>query len=94
MLVFAMPQHDAISPVGIHIDDVQRRLATLLGSAVGKIRTTIDRRVSVIDVARAITGHDANYASQAVRNIYEEYPEVHGKITDFKFASEKSFGKR
>ena len=40
----------------------------------------------MIDVACAIPGHDADYASQAVRNIYEEYPEVREKITDFKFA--------
>ena len=39
----------------------------------------------MIDVACAIPGHDADYASQAVRNIYEKYPEVHEKIMDFKF---------
>ena len=68
-----------------HSDDIQRRLAMLLGSEIGNIRTTTDRRISVIDVARAITGHAADYASQAVRNVSDQYPEVREKITDFKF---------
>ena len=37
----------------------------------------------MIDVATVITGHNANYASQAVRIIYDKYPEVHDKIVDF-----------
>ena len=42
-------------------------------------------RVSVVDVAVAVTGHDANYASQAVRNICDKHPDVHEKIMDVKF---------
>ena len=68
-----------------HSDDIQRRLAMILGSEIGNIRTTCDRRISVIDVARAITGHAADYASQAVRNISDQYPEVREKNTDFKY---------
>ena len=42
-------------------------------------------RASVIDVAIAVTGHDTNYASQAVRNVCEKHPDVHEKIMDVKF---------
>ena len=39
----------------------------------------------IIDVARAITGHSADYSAQAVRNVCDQYPEVSEKITDLKF---------
>jgi len=68
-------------------DDVPAQLATLLGRETMEIRRTEDTppRVSVIDVASIITGHGADYASQAVRNVYDNHPEVREKITDFKF---------
>ena len=37
------------------------------------------------DVALALSGHGADYAGQAVRNICENYAEVREEITDFKF---------
>lgn len=36
-------------------------------------------------MAVAVTGHDANYASQAIRNVCEKYPDVHEKNMDVKF---------
>ena len=68
-------------------DDIPNQLAALLGIASVRIRKTDEAppRVSVIDVAVAVTGHDANYASQAVRNACEKYPDVHEKIMDVKF---------
>ncbi len=32
-----------------------------------------------------ITGHNADYSAQAVRNVCDQYPEVSEKITDLKF---------
>ncbi len=67
--------------------EIQQRLGALLGKEVKQIRMTEThpRKVSVIDVAVTMTGYDANYASQAIRNICESHPEVHEKIMDFKF---------
>ena len=46
-------------------------------------------RVSVIDVAAIITGHNVKYAAQAIRNIYEKYPDLDEKIIQVKFADSK-----
>ena len=43
-------------------------------------------RISVVDVAVAISGHDAHYAAMAVRRIREHDEEVHAKIVDLKFS--------
>ena len=69
-------------------DEIPTQLAALLGKKMVRIRKTDEAppRVSVIDVAIAVTGHDANYASQAVRNICGKYPDVHEKIMDVKFS--------
>ncbi len=68
-------------------DDIPAQLAALLGKVGAQIRKTSEMppRVSVIDVAVAITGHGADYSSQAVRHVCDQYPEVREKITDFKF---------
>ena len=67
--------------------DAQEQLSTLLGKDVGLIRTTSGnpRRISVLDVARAITGRSGDYCGQAIRNILGVYPEVREKITNYKF---------
>ena len=63
------------------------RLASLLGREAVQIRKSTDNppRISIIDVTRAITGHNADYSAQAVRNVCDQYPEVSEKITDLKF---------
>ena len=63
------------------------QLSTLLGREVKQLRITDETppRISVIDVAVAITAHGAGYASQSIRCIWQKYPEVREKITDFKF---------
>jgi len=68
-------------------DDIPKQLATLLGIETVRIRKTDEEppKVSVIDVAVAVTGHDANYAGQAVRNVCEKYPDVHEKVVYVKF---------
>ena len=68
-------------------DDIPSQLATLLGRDAVQIRRTNENppRISIIDVARAITGHNADYSGQAVRNVCEQYPEVREKITDVRF---------
>ena len=53
--------------------------------------TEMPLRVSVIEVARAITGHNANYSSQAGRNVCDQYPEVREKNTDFILGHSISF---
>ena len=59
-------------------DDIPSQLAALLGMETVIIRKTgeVPLRVSVIDVVAAVTGHDADYASQTVRNILVKYPDV------------------
>jgi len=47
-------------------------------------------RVSVIDVAAIITGHNVKYAAQAIRNIYEKYPDLDEKNIQVKFANSKA----
>ena len=66
---------------------VEQQLPALLGKGVARLRKTDENpaRSSVIDVAVALSGHGADYASQAVRNICENYAEVREEITDFKF---------
>ena len=52
-----------------------------------RIRKTDEEppKVSVIDVAVAVTGHDANHAGQAVRNVCEKYPDVYEKVVYVNF---------
>ena len=66
---------------------VQRELTALLGRGVTRLRKTDETppRISVIDVAVALGGYDANSASTAVRRIREIYEGLDGKIADFKF---------
>ena len=67
-------------------DDIPNQLAVLLGTETVRFRKTDEppARVSVIDVAVPVTGHDAKYASQAVRNVGEKYPDVHEQLMDVK----------
>ena len=57
-------------------DDIPAQLAALLGRDAVQIRKTDESppRISIIDVARAITGHNADYSSLAVRNVCDQYP--------------------
>ena len=43
----------------------------------------------MINVAAIITGHNVRYAAQAVRNIYEKYPDLDEKIIQVKFTDSK-----
>ena len=67
--------------------DIPTQLAALLGREVVQIRKSTDSppRISIIDVTRAITGHNADYSAQAVRNVCDQYLEVSEKIADLKF---------
>ena len=68
-------------------DDVLYELAELVAMEAICIRKTDQSppRVSVIDVAVVVTGHDAHYASDAVRSIRKKYPDIHDKIGDHTF---------
>ena len=48
-------------------------------------------RVSVIEVARAITGHNANHSGQAGHNVCDQYPEAREKIKDLILGHSSSF---
>ncbi len=70
---------------------LHHQLAALVGKDVKPIRTTDPedghlRRISVIDVAVAITGHSVDYAGQTVRIICNDHPDIRDKITAFRFA--------
>ena len=76
------------------MDDIRAQLASLLGKprdSIGQVRKTDETppRVSVIDVAAIITGHNVRYAAQAIRNIYEKYPDLDEKNIQVKFAERK-----
>ena len=86
----ALTSEASVAMAGASGDGIRAQLAALLGkplARIGRIRKTDETpaRISVIDIAALITGHNANYASEAVRIIYEKYPEVHEKIVDFLF---------
>ena len=68
-------------------DGVLCELAKLVGMQAICIRKTdeLPPRVSVIDVAVVVTGHDANYASEAVRNIRKKCSDIHDRIGDHTF---------
>ena len=68
--------------------DTLQRLSTLLGRDIRVIRRTNDTppRVSVIDVAVAITGKDARKAAQDVVFVKERYPDVAASIGLARFA--------
>ena len=70
---------------------VERELTALLGRGVTRLRKTDETpaRISVIDVAIAIGGSDADNASKAVRRICEIYEGVRTNIVDFKFPGER-----
>ena len=69
-------------------DDIPTQLATLLGYPVKRIRITDEEppRISVIDLATAITKKDANHAAQDVGYVKERHPEVTQILGDFKSA--------
>ena len=58
--------------------DVPTQLSALLGRGIKQFRITDEKppRISVIDVAVAVTAHGANYASEAVRILCRSYPEI------------------
>ena len=60
-------------------DNILCELAKLVGVEAICVRKTDESppRVSVIDVAVVVTGHDAHYASDAVRNIRKKFPDIH-----------------
>ena len=63
------------------------QLAALLGYPIKRIRTTdeVPPRISVIDLATAITKKDANHAAQDVGYVKDRHPEVTQILGDFKF---------
>ena len=67
--------------------DIQQELATLLGKAKRQIRITRESapRISVIDLATAITQKDAKNAARDVAAVRDRLPEVSQNLSDFKF---------
>ena len=72
---------------------VQQQLSALLGTDVTRLRKTDETpaRISVIDVAIAISGYDANYACEAVRRFREHDEEVDAKSVHLKFPGRGQF---
>jgi hypothetical protein len=70
--------------------DIRGNLAKLLrkdSALIGNIRKTDEEtpRISVIDVARVITGSDSRDSAQMFRRIIEAHPEVEAKCFHLKF---------
>ena len=68
-------------------DDIPTQLAALLGYTIKRIRITdeVPPRISVIDLAAAITRKDANQAAEQVAYVRKRHPEVTDIFGDFKF---------
>ena len=68
-------------------DDIPAQLSALLGHSVKRIRITdeVPPRISVIDLASAITMKDANQAAEQVAYVKKRHPEVTEIFGDFKF---------
>jgi hypothetical protein len=67
--------------------DIQQQLATLVGRHVKQVRKTEESppRISVIDVAIALTGKSPHDAAQDYRRMLEQYPEVGATCSHFRF---------
>ena len=69
--------------------EIRRELAKLLGkdvNSVGHIRRTDNGELSVIDVAMAVTGKNAQHSAKDFSRLCEAYPEVWTKCPHFKFS--------
>ena len=68
-------------------DDIPAQLSALLGHSVKRLRITdvVPPRISVIDLASAITMKDANQATEQVAYVKKRHPEVTEHFGDFKF---------
>jgi len=68
-------------------DGIPAQLAALLGRPVKRIRITDETppRISVIDVATAITGKHVRNAARDVLFVQEKHPEVFQKLSHFRF---------
>ena len=68
-------------------DGIPAQLAALLGHPVKRIRITDETppRISIIDLAAAITMKDANQAAEQVAYVKKRHPEVTEKFCDFKY---------
>ena len=72
-------------------DDIPTRLAALLGRETVQIRKTDETppRISVIDVAVAVTGKNAKKAAQDVGFVQERHPDVTQILGHVKFPDSK-----
>ncbi len=68
-------------------DDIPTQLAALLGYPIKRIRITDEEppRISVIDLAAAITMKGVSQAAEQVAYLKSRLPEVTEKFGDFKF---------
>ena len=68
-------------------DDIPTQLAALLGYPIKRIRITDEEppRISVIDLATAITMKGANQAAEQVSYVKKQHPEVTEIFGDLKF---------
>ena len=68
-------------------DDIPTQLAAVLGYTIKRLRITdeVPPRISVIDLAAAITQKDANQAAEQVAYVKKRHPEVTEILGDFKF---------
>ena len=59
-------------------DDIPTQLATVLGYTIQRLRITdeVPPRISVIDLAAAITQKNANQAAEQVAYVKKGHPEV------------------
>ena len=68
-------------------DDIPTQLGALLGKETVRVRKTNEHppRVSIVDVAMAVTGKPQHDAAQDFRRLSTQYPEVGANCSHYRF---------
>ena len=82
-----------LEPLSRQMADIRQQLLTLLSRDVKALWRTDETppRVSIVDVAMAVSGGSQNNAAQALRRLSDQYPEVGANCPHLKF---KGWGQR
>ena len=87
MSLFRVRGKEANAMASSSADDIPTQLAAQLGYTIKRLRITDEapQRISVIDLAAAITMKEASQAAEQVAYVKNRHPEVTDIFGDFKF---------
>ena len=80
-------------------DEIKSELARVLGkdvASIPRIKKTdkIPPRISIVDVAMAVTSKDNNHAAEAVRSVLQRHPDINEKIVNVNFPDQLGRSRR